>query len=111
MFFLASIGSACSDPGLASIMSIVKKLLSLFQIIGPILALFSMAYHLTMLMKNPDDKKGLPKLRNSAIALVVLFMVPVIVNASFGMLGDSTSISSCWNNASNNLVINILFFG
>lgn len=99
MYFLASIGSACNDPGLASILAVVKRMMSLFQIIGPILSLFSIAYHLTMMMKNPDDKKGLPKIRNSAIALIVLFMVPVIVNAVFGFLDDSTTFSSCWNNA------------
>ena len=42
-------------------------------------------------------KKALPKVRNSAIALVVLFMVPVIVNAFFALLDDSTTLSSCWN--------------
>lgn len=102
MYFLASVSSACSDPGLASILAIVKKVLTLFQIIGPILAIISIAFRLTMLMKNPDDKKGLPKLRNSAIALLVLFLVPAIVNAAFAMLGDSFQISSCWNNASIN---------
>lgn len=96
---LLAIESTCSDPGIASILAIVKKLLTLFQIIGPILALVSFSIHLTRLIKNPDDKKALPKLRNSAIALVILFMIPVIANAFFGMLGDSTSISSCWNRA------------
>ena len=101
MFFLA-VGSACGDPGLASILSIVKKVLTLLQIIGPILAIISIAFHLTMLAKNPDDKKGLPKVRNSAIALVVLFLVPVMVDAVFGWLDNSTTLSSCWNNASSN---------
>ena len=100
MIYLASIGSACSDPGLAAILSIVKKVITIIQIIGPILALISFSYHLTMMVKNPDDKKGLPKIRNSAIALVVLFLVPFIVNAFFGMLDDSTTFSSCWNNSS-----------
>ena len=102
MLFLESIGSACNDPGLISILAIVKKILSLLQIIGPILALISLSLHLIKLMNNPDDKKGLPKVRNSAIALVALFMVPVVVNAFFGLLDDSTTLSSCWNSASNN---------
>ena len=95
---MQGIVSACSDPGLIPILSIVKKLLSLLQIIGPILAIISLSINITMLIKNPDDKKALPKVRNSAIALVVLFMVPVIVNAFFAILDDSTTLSSCWNN-------------
>ena len=96
---MLEITSACSDPGLESVLAIVKRILSLFQIIGPILALISLSIHLIMLVKNPDDKKGLPKIRNSAIALVLLFFIPTIVNAVFGMLDDSTTLSSCWNSA------------
>ena len=98
MSFLA-ITSACNDPGLIPILVVVKRILSLLQIIGPILALVMMSINLAMLVKNPDDKKALPKVRNSAIALVVLFMVPVIVNAFFALLDDSTTLSSCWNSA------------
>lgn len=108
MNFLA-ITNSCSDPGLASILTIVRKVLGLIQIIGPILALLSIAFRLTMLMKNPDDKKGLPKLRNSAIALLVLFLVPSLVNAFFTMLGDSTTISSCWDSANLNLAREVTF--
>ncbi len=100
--FLA-IASTCSDPAMASLLSIVKKILSLLQIIGPILAIIMGSVHLTMLVKDPDDKKRIPKIRNCAIALVVMFMVPVIVNAFFGMLDNSTEISSCWNNSSSNV--------
>lgn len=101
MSFLA-LSSACNDPGLASVLLVVKKILSLLQIIGPILALIMMSIHLINLVKNPDDKKGIPKIRNCAIALVVLFMVPVIVNAFFALLDDSIPLSSCWNSAPEN---------
>ena len=94
--------SACNDPGLIPILVAIKKMLSLMQIIGPILALVMMAINLIMLVNNPENKKAIPKIRNSAIALVVLFMVPVIVNAFFGLLDNSTSISSCWNSAVTN---------
>jgi len=98
--FLA-ITSACSDPALQAVLSVVKRVLSLIQIIGPILSVISLAIHITMLVKNPDDKKRLSKVKNSAIALVALFMVPVIVNAAFGLLDNSTTFSSCWNSSSN----------
>ena len=102
--FLASLGSACSDPALANILATVKRILSFVQIIGPILAIVSLSIHLVMLVKDPDDKdkKKLHKIHNSIIALMVLFFVPVIVNAAFSLLGDNTNFSSCWNNASTN---------
>ncbi len=94
--------SSCNDPGIIPMLVAVKKMLALMQIIGPILSLVMMSVHFVTLIKNPDDKKAFPKIRNSAIALVVLFMVPVIVNAFFALLDDSTSFSSCWNSAVTN---------
>ena len=102
MYFLAIV-SACNDPALASVLSIIKNIMSLIQILGPIVSLIALTIHLTRLVKNPDDKKGLSKIKNSINALVVLFFVPVIVNAVFGMLDDTTTFSSCWNNASSSV--------
>ena len=99
MLFLVSQAS-CSDPGLGSILYIVKKIITLIQIIAPLLLIIMAAIRLTMLMKDPDDKKALPKVRNAFIAAAVVFFVPVIVNAAMAMLGDSFTLSDCWNNAS-----------
>ena len=108
MNFLALAGS-CTDPGMAAIMGIVKRILSLIQIMGPILALVSFSIHLTMLLKNPDDKKRMPKLRNSAIALIVLFLVPAIVNIVFGMLGEESSLSACWTSSDVNIAREVTY--
>jgi len=94
---------SCNDSGLESILAIVKSILSLLQIIGPILALICLSIHFTMMVKNPDDKKRFAKIRNSAIALVVLFMIPVVVNAFFGWLDNSSTFSSCWNQANSRI--------
>ena len=32
-------------------------------------------------------------------ALVIVFAIPTLVNATMGLLGENFSISSCWNNA------------
>ena len=101
MNYLA-VASNCNDAALASVLAIIKNGLSLIQLIGPILAIVSLIYHLTMMVKNPDDKKGLSKIKNSINALVVLFFVPIIVNAVFGLLDDSFEISRCWNSANYN---------
>ena len=89
--------SACNDPAMIAILAIVKRILSLIQIIGPILATIMLAVNFIRLMKDPDDKKGLPRVKNTLLALALLFFVPVFVNAAFGLLGESTTFSSCWN--------------
>ena len=91
--------SACSDPALAALLSVVRKGLSLIQIIGPILALISLSLHFIRLVKNPDDKKGLKRIDISIQALLLLFFVPMFVNAVMGWMDTSTQFSSCWNNA------------
>ena len=99
MLLLESIGSVCNDPALVSVLAVIKRVLSVLQIIGPILAIISLSYHIFMMVKNPEDKKGIPKIRNSALALIILFLLPVVVNAVFALLDDSTIISDCWNHA------------
>lgn len=96
--FLVSLN--CDDASLASILSVIKNMLQLIQIIGPIVAIIALSLHFFQLMRDPDNKKALPKIKNSMIALVVLFFVPLLVDVIFGMLGSSTTFSSCWNSAS-----------
>ena len=90
----------CSSPALAATMQFVKRALLLIQIIGPILLMISLAINLTKLVKNPDDKKLLPKIDKSILATFILFFIPVLVNVVMGWLDNSYMISACWNNAS-----------
>ena len=89
--------NTCNDYAIVSLVSILKNILKLVQIIGPILALIALVVILTKLVKDPDDKKLFKKLKNSIIALLFLFAVPVIVNASIYMLDDSVEFTTCWN--------------
>ena len=95
---MLTIVTTCSDPALAAILFAVKNIMHLLQIIGPIAAIISIIWQFVKLTANPDDKKGVGKIRNSAIALVVLFIIPVVTDAAFALLDDSLVISDCWNN-------------
>ena len=92
--------SECSSPALLPILSTVKRILGIIGIIAPILLIVMGSIRLIKLVENPEDKKGLPKLRNSFVAAAVIFLIPVIVNAAMYMLDDTFVISECWNNAS-----------
>jgi beta-N-acetylglucosaminidase len=70
----------------------------LIQVIGPIVLIVATTLNLIKLMTNPEEKKLLKKAINSALAAVILFAVPTLINATMGMLDESFSVSACWNN-------------
>lgn len=90
---------ACGDAGIANLLSITKKIVNLIQIIGPILALVALAVCFTRLMANPDEKKYKAGLKNSLIALGVLFAVPFLINLTMSLTDESFDLAKCWNNA------------
>lgn len=89
----------CSSPVLAAVLGVTKNIMNLIGIIAPILLIIMTAVNLIRLIKNPDDKKGMPSLRNSMIAAVVIFLIPTIVNTAMYALDDTFTVSDCWNNA------------
>lgn len=94
-----NIVSSCSDYALVGILYVVKRILQFIQIVGPILCIISLTITFIRLVNRPDDKKIIVRIKNSIIALFVVFFVPVIVNVTFEILDDSTPISSCWEMA------------
>lgn len=87
----------CGDPGLAHILGIIKSVLGLIQMIGPIVAIVSIIINLIKLMSSPEEKKYKNLIKNWLIALFMLFILPVIVNVVMSLFDDSFKISSCWN--------------
>ena len=94
---LYDINKTCSDAALANIMAVLKNILNIIHIIGPIICLISIVIVFTKMMMNPDDKKLIKGLSNTFIALVVLFFIPYFVNVVMLMLDDSFNFSKCWN--------------
>ena len=93
--------ASCEESAIGGIVSVIKNGLTIIQIVGPILALIMVSIRLFQLVKNPDDKKGLSKIKNALIALVVLFFIPMLVNVVFSWMGTSNDLSSCWNSSNN----------
>lgn len=88
----------CSSPVLSNILKTIKNGLNVIQIIVPILLMIFATYNLIILIQNPDDKKALPKLRNSFFAAAIVFFIPILLNVVMNMLGENFTLSSCWNN-------------
>lgn len=93
--------NACGSSAIANLLSITKKALNIIQIIGPILAIVALAVCFIKLMTNPDEKKYKAGLKNSLIALVILFLVPFVINLTMSLTDESFDLAKCWNNAEN----------
>lgn len=97
MLFL-DLNTSCNSPTLLVVLTVVKNILKIIQITGPIISILSLIYTIVLLIKNPDEKKYMKRIKNSLIALVLLFFIPTIVNAFVSTLGENTKFSDCWNN-------------
>lgn len=90
----------CDDASLAGILSIVKNIMLLIQIIVPVILIISGIISFTQLMMNPDEKNGLKKIVNKFLSAAIVFIIPMIVNVVMGICGENYNFSSCWVNAS-----------
>ena len=99
MYFLVATNE-CSSPALAGILSVIRNMLNIIGIAVPILLIVMSSINLAKMLKNPDDKKGISKIKNSFLAAIIVFFIPVFVNVLMQAMGSNTTISDCWNNAS-----------
>ena len=82
------------------LIKILKNILKILQIIGPVLAILSLSIILFNIVKTADINaitKNKKKIINSLIALVVLFLLPEVVNLVIGLIGEKKSFTSCWS--------------
>ena len=100
MVVVLDVINECQSPVLQGFLSITKTVLLLIEIISPLLLILSLTYNITGIMQNPDDsKKRIAKLKNSVIALVIIFFIPILINVVIGLVGENTTFSNCWKNA------------
>ena len=94
------IAMSCESGLLNNFFYIVKNIMNIIMIVSPILAILSFTLTLFKMATDPENKKLIKNLKNSFTALLVIFFIPMIVTLVMTILGESTSISSCYNNAS-----------
>lgn len=94
----------CNSIVLKNSVDIIKKIIDIIYIIGPILCIISITILLVKLVTNPDNKDLTKKIKNSIIALILVFFIPFTINLVFSLMGSNTKLSACWNsnNSSNN---------
>lgn len=93
------IDNVCSSKVLENGLGLVKNVLVFIEILCPILFIAFISVCFIKGMTNPDDKKLFNRIKNTAFSLIIVFFIPIIANAVMSILGNSTKLSSCWNNA------------
>ena len=94
----------CTDSGILMITKIIKSFFYWLQIIGPILAMISLAILITKSVTTNDSnniKKYQKNIINSLIAMAMLFFLPYLMDMSMQLIGNKTSFTSCWNSIDN----------
>lgn len=97
--FILDVVNTCSNAVLRNVLVIVKNIMLIIQIAVPAALLISGTIEFTRLSINPEDKKGFRKILNKVIAAFIVFMIPVLVNAVMGIVGEKTDFTNCWNTA------------
>lgn len=99
---------ACQDGGIVFIIKILKNALTIIQIVGPILAIVSLGVLIFKLASHKDsneEKKLKSQIKNSLIALVTLFFIPLFINLLMSVLSESDvvpnnfTVVTCWDYA------------
>lgn len=95
----SDIGTCCSDYALANILDIIRRIFDLIQLIAPIILILMCVVGLSQLTMNPDVKDAKKKILNKVLAAILIFSLPIIVNAVLAVLPESFTIATCWNEA------------
>lgn len=96
---------SCSNTSIAFFITIAIRMLSIIQIIIPILLILMIMINFFQLVNNPEMKNGYKMIINKLIATVVIFMIPIILDAVLGLLPNQNNFIGCWNEikVSNNI--------
>lgn len=96
--------SFCNSFLLYNALGIVRTALKIIQIAGPIAAIVSLAISFVLLTTNPEEEKYKKRIKNSIIALIILFFIPAVINLimSLPTIEDNTTLGQCWKRVESN---------
>lgn len=97
----------CAESGVISIFRLVKTALNVVRLAVPIGLIVWTMIELFKNVLNPDDKDSKKKILNRAIAAIIVFLVPTIVNLVMNLVdvglgsgkGYDYNVSECWKRA------------
>ena len=111
----------CGQQGLVNTVVIIKMALKWVCIIIPIILIVMCVVDLSKIVTAGDKtddvrKKAISTISTRVIFAIVIFLVPTLVNALFGILGTSFSgeagqvgFAECWKNVNSDTAIDLGF--
>lgn len=103
MFILADCSYAsCQELG--PVIAIIRNIVTIIQWIVPVILILMGTIDLVKAVtqgKEDDIKKGQKTLITRAIAAVIVFLIPIIVNVVINFIGKgNNNYATCWSNVS-----------
>ena len=95
----------CTDYGIIMLIKIMKTIVDMVHVAGPILLLVAIGINALKLVKHADEqeaKKLIKNIHNSIIATIILFLLPALLNLTMYILSiaginSNVNIGECWN--------------
>lgn len=95
----SDIGTCCGNYALVGFLDTCRSIIQFIQLIAPIILLVAGTIQLVKMVVNPEEKNGLKKFINKFLAAAIIFFIPILFDASIGVLPDNFTLSACWNTA------------
>ena len=90
----------CSNVDILKVVYLIKIVVYAIQVAVPIILIVTISLDFAKGVKDAQAPSEILKIcKTRMIAAAVIFVVPFLVNVILKVLGDSTTFSSCWGNA------------
>lgn len=90
----------CEDSNALSAILLVKEIINIIKVIGPIILIIMCAVDLGKQAMDPDKNKSFTKIVKRMIAAVSIFFIPTVVTLVLDLTGTQDyKTTACWTNA------------
>ena len=103
--FILDVMETCNNTALSTVLPVVKGIMKMIQFAVPVALLIAFTIQFVRLTINPEEKDSFRKILNKLIAAVIVFVLPFLINAVMGIVGESTEFTNCWVNAPDTISI------
>lgn len=100
----------CNNSSILGILSLIKRIVLLIQIIVPIILIVFAITSFIKLIKNPELKDGTKKIINQFLAAAIVFFIPMLVNVVMNLIDDKTDFTSCWKSIPSTITLNNSYY-
>ncbi len=81
----------CSNESIYAFLVIFNRIMSIIQVVAPILVLLMLSIAFFRLVVDPDDKKIKKSIKNMFISLLVVFFIPMLVRTTIYLVSNNSS--------------------